>query len=535
METPRDISDRMRRVKSSGTKPEVALRKALWSRGIRYRTAVRSLPGKPDIVLGSAKVAIFVDGDFWHGGQWQKRGLTSLEQQFEGNQNREYWVHKIRSNMQRDAGATDRLLADGWLVLRFWESDVEKDLGACVSAVESALKNRAKVHDDRILSKLTFAEFFAGIGLMRMGLEREGWTAIYANDIDSEKHRMYRHQFNHDADIYRVADIHELSAKEIPQVTLATASFPCNDLSLAGSRTGIHGKHSSAYWGFIRLLNDMGRNRPPIILIENVSGFLTSKKGADFTAALNSLNALGYTVDSFMLNAKHFLPQSRLRLFVVATSGPERTESTFGLEQPIVSLLRPPALADFIRRTPQINWHLRPLPVPETTETELSRILDDVPETSPIWWNKSRVDYLLSQMSPHHLCKAQVMMSGNSWSYGTVFRRVRDGKSRAELRTDGIAGCLRTPRGGSAKQILVKAGKGKCYVRLLTPRECAKLMGAGEFRIEVTDNQAYFGFGDAVCVDVIAWIAKYYLNPLVNEMLRGRQFVPSPAMGDSTR
>jgi DNA (cytosine-5)-methyltransferase 1 len=84
----------------------------------------------------------------------------------------------------------------------------------------------------------------------------------------------------------------------------------------------------------------------------------------------------------------------------------------------------------------------------------------------------------------------------------------------AELRTDGIAGCLRTPRGGSGRQILFKAGKGKYFARLLTPLECARLMGAGEYRISGSLNQALFGFGDAVCVPVIEWIAENYLNPV---------------------
>ena len=85
----------------------------------------------------------------------------------------------------------------------------------------------------------------------------------------------------------------------------------------------------------------------------------------------------------------------------------------------------------------------------------------------------------------------------------------------AELRVDGIAGCLRTPRGGSGRQILVKAGFGEFYARLLTPRECARLMGTDDFTISVSLNQALFGFGDAVCVPVVEWIAENYLNPAI--------------------
>ena len=122
------------------------------------------------------------------------------------------------------------------------------------------------------------------------------------------------------------------------------------------------------------------------------------------------------------------------------------------------------------------------------------------------------------------------MIDGDSWSYGTVFRRVRtrngEKRSMAELRTDGVAGCLRTPRGGSGRQILFKAGHGTYHARLLTPRECARLMGAGDYKITVPLNQALFGFGDAVCVPVIEWIAQHYLNPMIAELMRGSAMPP---------
>ncbi|MGO8822253.1 MAG: DNA cytosine methyltransferase, partial [Desulfomonilaceae bacterium] len=133
-----------------------------------------------------------------------------------------------------------------------------------------------------------------------------------------------------------------------------------------------------------------------------------------------------------------------------------------------------------------------------------------------------RTEYLLNQMNPRHRNLIEEMISRPDWSYGTVFRRMRNGKSMAELRIDGIAGCLRTPRGGSARQILVKAGYGKFAVRLLTPLECARLMGAGDYNLAVNASSALFGFGDAVCVPVIEWIAMQRLNPLVAEMIRGR-------------
>ena len=121
-------------------------------------------------------------------------------------------------------------------------------------------------------------------------------------------------------------------------------------------------------------------------------------------------------------------------------------------------------------------------------------------------------------MSEKHRAIADEMISGEKVAYGTVFRRVRYGRSMAELRTDGIAGCLRTPRGGSGRQILFAAGQGRYAVRLLTPRECAHLMGAGDFKITASLNKALFGFGDAVCVPVITWIVENYFNPVWKEL-----------------
>lgn len=366
----------------------------------------------------------------------------------------------------------------------------------------------------------TFAEFFAGIGLMRIGLEQQGWSIRYANDIDPQKYEMYKGHFQ-DADAHFLpGDIHLIKGSTVPTVTLATASFPCNDLSLAGARKGLEGKQSSAFWGFIKILNEMQNRRPPLVLLENVLGFLNSHKGADFEKALLELNKLGYSVDAFILDASCFTPQSRVRLFVVG-----RRESDVLLNEPVKAFqffqsdVRPKALAEFIMMHSNIRWKLRDLPTPPERIKSLKDIIEDLPDTAPEWWSRERAEYLLNQMSPRHRKLADEMITGIEWSYGTVFRRIRNGKSMGELRTDGMAGCLRTPRGGSGRQILFKAGHNQYFVRLITPREAARLMGADDFKITTPLNQALFGFGDAVCVPVINWIAKHYLNPVAEMML----------------
>jgi len=361
------------------------------------------------------------------------------------------------------------------------------------------------------------AEFFAGIGLMRMGLELEGWSTVWANDLDEKKWEMYRENFEEANCEFVLDDVHNVSGKDIPDIDLATASFPCNDLSLAGARHGLAGTQSSAFWGFVDAVKSMGKRRPPIVLLENVAGFLTSNDGNDFRDALIALNDLGYAVDPILIDAVRFVPQSRQRLFVIGSMAkPQRAQESSPML--LQSDVRPAALAEFIFLNPDIGWSIRPLPQLPPSTVRLDDVIEDVPLNSEIWWSRERGEYLLNQMSEKHRGVAERMIRGSKLSYGTVFRRVRNGRSMGELRTDGIAGCLRTPKGGSGRQILFSAGKGSYRVRLLTPRECARLMGAHDYKISVPLNQALFGFGDAVCVPAIQWIAQNYLNPLLEEM-----------------
>lgn len=170
----------------------------------------------------------------------------------------------------------------------------------------------------RIRTAPQFAEFFAGIGLMRFGLEAAGWKVAWANDIDATKFELYDAHFGDAAEHFVLDDVHKVDASKIPSVELVTASFPCTDLSLAGGRRGIHAGESSAFWGFRDVLAQM-KTKPKLVLLENVTGFLSSSGGRDFEQAMRSLNALGYGVDPFILNARWFVPQSRPRLFVVGT------------------------------------------------------------------------------------------------------------------------------------------------------------------------------------------------------------------------
>lgn len=133
----------MSAIRSKNTRPELMLRRALFSRGLRYRVTVSTLPGKPDIVFSRAKIVVFCDGDFWHGHNWALRGISSLDEELAGYS--EYWQKKIRYNIERDRLNTNKLEQDGWLVLRFWESDIKKNLERCVETVCQYYSQRRKL------------------------------------------------------------------------------------------------------------------------------------------------------------------------------------------------------------------------------------------------------------------------------------------------------------------------------------------------------------------------------------------------------
>jgi DNA (cytosine-5)-methyltransferase 1 len=368
--------------------------------------------------------------------------------------------------------------------------------------------------------KKTVADFFAGIGLVGAGLMQRGWQVEYAVDYDDDKREMYEWHFGKGH--YHVKNISDVSAEEVPDVTLIHASFPCTDTSLAGARGGLYNGESASFWDVVRILDELDERRPPLIMLENVAGLLTSNNCQDIKAVLEALCDFGYAVDVLLIDASHFVPQSRVRLFIIGVLKGEKQdvlEQEINLQQSIN--IRPPKIQQLVRRNSELNWNIRSLPKFPERQISLADIVDETAE----WWKPDRTEYLFNQMFERHKEKVRLMMSKEKWTYGTVFRRMRkrNGKRRstAELRTDGIAGCLRCPKGGSARQILLRAGYG-CYdARLLNGRECARLMGVPNYKIKesLRLNQILWGFGDAVCASVTDWLAQHYLNPVLDEIM----------------
>lgn len=133
--TPEQRSKNMKAVKNKDSEIELLLRKELWSRGLRYRKNYKKIIGKPDIVFIGKKVAVFCDSEFWHGYDWENKKKEIKSRQ-------DFWIPKIERNMQRDVEVTDKLEADGWIVLRFWGNEIKKDTAGCVDIIEKVVYSR---------------------------------------------------------------------------------------------------------------------------------------------------------------------------------------------------------------------------------------------------------------------------------------------------------------------------------------------------------------------------------------------------------
>lgn len=358
-------------------------------------------------------------------------------------------------------------------------------------------------------------EFFAGGGLARLGLEPD-FSCVFANDIDPAKAAAYRTAFGEDM---RVGDIWALNSADLPgQAALAWASFPCQDLSLAGARRGLAAPRSGAFWGFHRLIEKLAHEgrAPQVLALENVTGLLSSHGGADFSALISALDSLGYRVGALEIDAARFVPHSRPRLFVVAAriapasltvSGPSSDFHTQALRNVVARM--PDAL-----RKRFVWWRLD---APPARNTRLIDLLEDTADDS--WDSEEKTQRLLDQMSQLQRARVEAIQETGRREVGGVFRRIRiehgERVQRAEARFDGIAGCLRTPAGGSSKQMLLFVEGNQVRSRLLSPREAARLMGAPDhYPLPAGQTAALHLFGDAVCVPAVRWLSQNLLAPL---------------------
>jgi DNA (cytosine-5)-methyltransferase 1 len=367
-----------------------------------------------------------------------------------------------------------------------------------------------------------FYEFFAGGGMARSGLG-PGWNCLFANDFDPKKAAAYRANFG--AAEFRLGDVAKVAAADLPGLAdLAWASFPCQDLSLAGSGAGLKGARSGAFfpfWDVMAGLAAEGR-APAIIALENVCGALTSHGGQDFAVICRTYAQAGYRAGALVINAELFLPQSRPRLFVVGVRADVEIPEALLAAAPRAPF-HTAALQGAVTRLPD---HLRAallwwsLPEPPPRRRSLADVIDDAPE-GVTWHSPAETRQLLSLMSPLNLEKVEAARRSGRRIVGGVYRRTRRNHNgaktqRAEARFDDVSGCLRTPAGGSSRQVIIAVEGDAVRTRLISARETARLMGLPDaYRLPATYNEAYHLTGDGVAVDVVRHLARHIFEPIL--------------------
>lgn len=347
------------------------------------------------------------------------------------------------------------------------------------------------------------------------------WRCLFANDYDPRKAATYCANWG-DAEMH-VGDIHALAPERLPgHADLAWASFPCQDLSLAGNGAGLGGTRSGAFFAFRGLIEGLApRRRPRLLVIENVIGALTSNGGADFAQLCLALSALGYSVGALTIDAAHFLPQSRPRLFIVCAQERLAGLDDFLQDAPS-SPWHSPALVRAVENMPRAAkaaWRWWRLAAPAARNAQLIDVMEDAPKDVR-WHEPEQTARIIALMSDGNRRKLDETMAAGTRAVGAIYRRTRvapDGGKiqRAEVRFDGLAGCLRTPGGGSSRQVIMVVEGDVVRTRLLSGREAARLMGLpDDYVLPANYSDAYHLLGDGLAVPAVSFIARHLLDPL---------------------
>ncbi|HNR35847.1 MAG TPA: DNA cytosine methyltransferase [Candidatus Hydrogenedentes bacterium] len=372
-----------------------------------------------------------------------------------------------------------------------------------------------------------FYEFFSGGGMARLGLGGH-WDCVFANDVCAKKAEAYRKAFGSTSELV-VRDIRSIDPRQLPDgAILAWASFPCQDLSLAGKGRGLAGDRSSTFWPFLDLiLAKKMASEVPLLAIENVVGAITSNYGRDFAAILGALRTGGYRYGALVIDARYFVPQSRPRLFIVAVGQSVNIPCDLLQDGPLEPWHKP-SLIQACAALPKpvqdglLWWRL---PYPDGKPLRLSEVLQDDP-AGVRWDTPSYTESLLNMMSPANIQKVREAQATGRRMVGTLYRRTRLDKDnghrqRAEVRFDQISGCLRTPAGGSSRQTILIVEGNRIRSRLLSPREAARLMGVPDaYPLPDNYNDAYQLMGDGVVVPVVSWLNCHILLPLAKSLTR---------------
>jgi DNA (cytosine-5)-methyltransferase 1 len=373
-----------------------------------------------------------------------------------------------------------------------------------------------------VIKMPTFYEFFSGGGMARSGLG-EAWDCLFANDFSEQKARSYRQNWGDDH--LMVGDINQIHSVNLPgHADLAWASFPCQDLSLAGSGAGLKGARSGTFWGFVKIIQELKRagRKPSMIVLENVYGTLTSHGGKDFDVIAKSIAGEGYKFGAVVMDAVHFLPQSRPRVFIIGIDQNWTIPNETVCEGPSPAWHPKKVICAYntLPKKVKSQWEWWRMPEPNQSLTTLNDIIEFEPQ-GVNWHTEKETQKLISMMTPLHRQKLLVAQQSGKLQVGTIYKRTRDGVQRAEVRFDGVAGCLRTPGGGSSRQTIMIVEGTRVRTRLISPREAARLMGLPDnYVLPSKYNEAYHLVGDGVAVPVVAHINENILLPVFDANVR---------------
>lgn len=367
------------------------------------------------------------------------------------------------------------------------------------------------------------------------------WRCLFANDCDEDKQISYSN--NWAGEYFDQRDVAQVDAGDLEGLAdLAWASFPCQDLSQAGSKAGIGeasglaATRSGAVWPFLQIIRGLAEEgRHPVLLaLENVVGLLNANGGTDFRSLCAALSEIGYRFGAVVADASHFVPQSRPRVFIIAIRREVPIPTALQADLPQApwhsqTLMRARARLPAAEAANWIWWS--PGAPPAAKVFELDDIVDLSDEAE--WNTDEATDRLVGMMSQSHLDRLAAARAKGRPVIGSLYLRMRpNGQAgnvqRAEIAFGSTLGCLRTPKGGASRpRIIVVEGK-RVRTRLLSVDEAALLMGLDEdFILPETYHECFRLIGDGVVPAVVRFLAARLLEPLA---LHAKGFVA--AIGD---
>lgn len=519
--------------KSTGTKPEILLAKMLFARGYRYKKNDKDVFGHPDLTFKKIKLAIFVDGEFWHGKDWEKRKKDHKT-------NKDFWIKKIERNIERDKEVNEELTKQGWIILRFWSKEIEKSLLSCILKIENEIRVQTMNFNGKTNSEVVpthylhntrngvvdfykdtsvnftkeilefespkeeitipvtekklqyytfntfqvpfppvenpefkFIDLFAGIGGFRLALQNLGGKCVFTSEWDREAQKTYKANFGE----IPFGDITKETTKSyIPDnFDILCAGFPCQAFSIAGKRGGFEDTRGTLFFDVAEIIK---RKQPKAVFLENVKGLRSHNKGKTLETILNVLrNDLGYFVpEPEIVNAKDFgVPQNRERIYIVAFN------SNTGIK----------------------NFEY---PKPTNQKAVFADVKEGKIPATKYYLSTQYLQTLYNHRSRHR-------SKGN----GFGFEIIPD---------NGIANAIVVGGMGRERNLVydnrlqdftpttrIKGEVNREGIRKMTPREWARLQGFPDnFIIPVADTSAYKQFGNSVAVPAIQATANEILK-----------------------